>query len=277
MKKNTTTRIWLLALATAVLALGAFALAGCTKKKTVDAATKKGPLAGETLVIASDTPYPPMEMVKDDGTFEGFDVDILNAAAAKVGATIEFKTSGFDALIAAMGTTGGEYDGAISSITITPERQKNMLFSDPYFDANQSLAVPENSTVASTNDLKKGDQVAVQLGTTGEIWANENLKPKGIEVKPYDQIPGCFGALSAGDVEAVLADFQITSDYAKDKTRKAKVVEQIKTGEQYGIAFPKGSEKTIEAINEGLKQIKEDGSYAKFYKKWFGTEPVTIP
>lgn len=266
-----------LALALALIAFGA---AGCTKAttQTNTSATKaSGPLAGKTLVVATDAPYPPMEMVKDDGTFEGFDVDIMTAAAKEAGAQVQFKTSGFDALIAAMGATGGDFDCAVSSITITPERKANMLFSDPYFNANQSLAVPTNSTITSTNDIKKGMKVAVQLGTTGEIWANKNLKAKGVEIKSYDQIPGCFGALSAGDVDAIVADFQVTSDYAKDKTRNAKIVEQISTGEQYGIAFPKGSEAEVKAINEGLKKIKENGTYAKYYKTWFGVEPETIP
>lgn len=265
-----------------VLALGAalVAVAGCSKApaaKTDAADTNAGPLAGKTLVVATDAPYPPMEMVKGDGSFEGFDIDILTQAAKNAGGNVEFKTSGFDALIAAMGATGGDFDCAISSITITPERQENMLFSDPYFNANQSLAVPADSQLTSTDQIKKGDKVAVQLGTTGEIWANKNLKSKGIEIKSYDQIPGCFGALSAGDVDAVIADFQVTSDYAKDKTRNAKIVQQIETGEQYGIAFPKGSEADVKAINEGIKKLKEDGTYAKFYKTWFGVEPETIP
>lgn len=264
-----------------VMALGALLImaAGCTKAESAQTTptTGSGPLAGQTLVVATDAPYPPMEMVKSDGSFEGFDVDIMTTAAKNAGANVEFKTSGFDALIAAMGATGGDFDCAISSITITDERKDNMLFSDPYFNANQSMAVPTDSTLASTDDLVKGNKVAVQLGTTGEIWANKNLKPKGIEIKSYDQIPGCFGALSAGDVDAVIADFQVTSDYAKDETRKAKIVQQIETGEQYGIAFPKGSEAEVAAINDGIKKLKEDGTYAKLYKTWFGVEPETIP
>ena len=263
-----------------VIALTAFGVVGCTKATTqadTTTTTATGPLAGKTLVVATDAPYPPMEMVKDDGSFEGFDVDIMTAAAKEAGAQVQFKTSGFDALIAAMGATGGDFDCAVSSITITPERQENMLFSDPYFNANQSLAVPSDSTIASTDNITKGMKVAVQLGTTGEIWANKNLKSKGIEIKSYDQIPGCFGALSAGDVDAIVADFQVTSDYAKDTTRKAKIVQQISTGEQYGIAFPKGSDAEVKAINDGLKKIKENGTYAKYYKTWFGVEPETIP
>lgn len=263
------------------LALGALTLAGCTKVKSdTSAATKSnstGALAGKTIIVGTDAPYPPMEMVKADGTYEGFDVDIMNAAAKAEGGTVQFKTSGFDALIAAMGATGGDYDAAASSITITPERQQNMLFSDPYFNANQSFAVPTGSAMTSTKDIKKGMKIAVQLGTTGEIWANKNLKAKGVEVKSYDQVPGCFAALSAGDVDGIIVDFQVASDYAADKTRKATIVEQISTGEQYGIAFPKANTAYLAAFNKGLKTIKADGTYTKIYKKWFKVEPVSIP
>lgn len=264
-----------------VLAFGVLVLAGCSKvKDDTSAATKAnstGPLAGKTIIAGTDAPYPPMEMVKADGTYEGFDIDIANAAAKAEGGTVQFKTCGFDALIAAMGATGGDYDAAISSITITPERAKNMLFSDPYFNANQSFAVPTGSTMTSTKDIKKGMKIAVQLGTTGEIWANKNLKAKGIEIKSYDQIPSCFAALSAGDVDGVVADFQVSSDYAADTTRKATIVEQISTGEQYGIAFPKASTAYLAAFNQGLKTIKADGTYTEIYKKWFKVEPVSIP
>lgn len=268
-----------------VLAFAAFALVGCGTKAAEKPATTtpadpafatlvKG---GNTILVATDAPYPPMEMVNDKGEFEGFDIDIYNAAAAKVGAKVEYMTFGFDALIAALSSGSKEFDSAISSITITDERSQNMLFSDPYFEANQALSVPTDSAIKTTADLKKGDQVAVQLGTTGEIWAKKNLAPKGIVLKPYDQVPGCFGALQAGDAVAVICDIQVAGDYAKDATRKVTVTEQISTNEMYGIGFPKTNQALCDKINEGLAAIKADGTYATIYKKWFGVEPTKIP
>lgn len=260
----------------AVAAILAFSLIGCTK--TPVAPEGDGAAAATKLVVATDAPYPPMEMVKEDGTFEGFDIELFEAIAADQGYELEFRTSGFDALIAAMGAgTGGDFDAAISSITITPERAENMLFSNPYFDANQSLAVPGGSDVKTTDDIVSGKRVAVQTGTTGEIWARENLEPKGIEIKGYALIPDCFGAMLAGDVDAVVADFQVAADYAKDPARDAKIVQQIETGEEYGIAFPKGSEAHVDAINEGLKAVVADGTYTTIYQKWFGVEPARLP
>lgn len=254
----------------------AFSLVACSK--TPADTTGGGDSAGTTkLVVATDAPYPPMEMVKDDGTYEGFDIELFEAAAKNVGYSLEFRTAGFDALIASMGAGGGDYDAAISSITITDERAQNMLFSKPYFDANQSVAVPSDSSVASVDDFKSGDKVAVQTGTTGEIWARENLEPKGIEIKGYALIPDCFGGMLAGDVDGIIADFQVAADYAKDPARKAQIVQQIETGEEYGIAFPKGSEAHVEKINEGIDKAVADGTYTEIYKKWFGVEPARLP
>lgn len=264
-----------------IVALSLGALAGCKKTEIPVQAggevAETGSLAGKTIAVATDAPYPPMEMVNDDGTFTGFDIDILTAAINREGGEVSFKTFGFDALIAAMGSGGGDFDAAISSITITPEREENMIFSNPYFDANQSLAVDADSAILSVADIKPGMKVAVQTGTTGEIWANKNLKDKGVEVKGYDQIAGCFGALSAGDVDGVIVDFQVSGDYAKDPIRKVKVVEQIETGERYGVAFPKESTELRDAVNAGLETIKQDGTYVEIYKTYFGTEPVSIP
>lgn len=267
-------KVLLIALALSMV-LGVAALAGCSKP----ASEQPADLGSESqiLIVATDAPYPPMEMVEPDGSFTGFDIDLFTAAAKTQGIELEFRVSGFDSLIAAMGSGGGDFDAAISSITITEERSKNMLFSDPYFAANQSLAVPSDSSVTRTSELKAGDKVAVQTGTTGEIWAKEHLAPKGIEVKGYALIPDCFGAMLAKDADAVIADFQVAADYAKDPVRKAEVVEQIDTGEQYGIAFPTKNEEVRDKINQGLKEIKEDGTYVELFVKYFGVEPAVIP
>lgn len=261
----------------ALAALLVFSLIGCAKSTPETGETPQGGEVATKLVVATDAPYPPMEMVAEDGSFEGFDIELYEAAAAVANYELEFRTSGFDALIAAMGAGGGDFDTAISSITITPERGENMLFSLPYFDANQSLAVPADSAIKTVGDIGEGTRVAVQTGTTGEIWARENLETKGAQIMGYALIPDCFGAMLAGDVDAIIADFQVAADYAKDPTRNAQIVEQIETGEQYGIAFPKGNEAVRDDINEGLREVIDNGTYTEIYKKWFGVEPARLP
>jgi len=265
------------------LVLGLVALTGCSKAEE-PAATTPEP-AAETvaldtltegkIIVGSDTAFPPFENV-DNGETVGFDVDLLKAIGEKLGIDVEFKTYKFDALITGL-QAGTEFDMVASAMTITDERKEKIDFSDPYINSNQSLAVDSASTITKAEDLKKGDKVGVQSGTTGEIWAKKNLAPKGITVTPYDDILAAFGALSAGDIVGVINDAPISQDVVKDPARKAKVVAEIPTGEQYGFAFSKDSVALKDAVNGALAELKSDGTYTEIYKKWFGAEPLSIP
>ncbi len=265
---------------TMVVAL--FAVVGCSSDEPAEEPTSEEPAAAEfttlnpgVITVGSDTAYPPFENVVDGKTV-GFDVDMMNAVGEKLGVEVEFLSYKFDALIA--GLQGGtEFDMVASAMTITDERKEQIDFSDPYINSNQSLAVASASTVVTVADLKSGDRVGVQSGTTGEIWATENLAPKGIVVSPYDDILVAFGALGTGDVVAVINDAPISQDIVKDPARGAKVVEEIPTGEQYGFAFSKESSALRDAVNGALAELKEDGTYTEVYNTWFGADPLSIP
>jgi len=259
-----------------------FAVAGCGSEEPAEEPAAEEPAAAEfttlnegIITVGSDTAYPPFENVVDGETV-GFDVDMMNAIGEKLGVEVEFLSYKFDALIA--GLQGGtEFDMVASAMTITDERKEQIDFSDPYINSNQSLAVATASTVKTTADLKSGDRVGVQSGTTGEIWATENLAPKGIVVSPYDDILVAFGALGTGDVVAVINDAPISQDIVKDPARGAKVVEEIPTGEQYGFAFSKENSALRDAVNGALAELKEDGTYTEIYNTWFGADPLSIP
>ena len=266
-----------------MLVFAVFAVTGCGSddtKKDDDAKVDEPAPAFTTLVegkitIGSDTAYPPFENVVD-GVTVGFDVDMMSAIAEKLGLEADFRTYKFDALITGL-QSGTEFDMVASAMTITDERKVQIDFSDPYINSNQSLAVAADSAIASVDDLKTGDKVGVQSGTTGEIWAKENLAPKGVTVTPYDDILAAFGALGAGDVVGVINDAPISQDIVKDPARKAKVTAEIQTGEQYGFAFSKESSALRDAVNEALAEIKADGTYVEIYNKWFGADPLSIP
>ncbi len=267
-----------------VLAFGLMGIAGCggteepAEPATEEPATEAPAFTTLTegkIIVGSDTAYPPFENVVN-GVTEGFDVDLVKAIGERLGVEVEFKTYKFDALIAGM-QAGTEFDMIASAMTITDERKEAIDFSDPYINSNQSLAVAADSTIATVDDLKKGDKVGVQSGTTGEKWAKDNLAPKGIVVTPYDDILAAFNALSAGDIVGVINDAPISQDVVKDPARKAKVVAEIPTGEQYGFAFNKSNTALRDAVNGALAEIKADGTYVEIYKKWFGAEPLSIP
>lgn len=138
-------------------------------------------------------------------------------------------------------------------------------------------AEEEAVAIQSVDDLKEGDKVGVQSGTTGELWAKENLEPEGVEIVPYDDILAAFGALQAGDVVGVINDLPISQEVAADPARDIEVVQEIETGEQYGFAFNKENTGLRDAVNWALGEVIADGTYDEIYEKWFGAPPMSVP
>ena len=288
-KNNTKHTRWLVA-AVAVLMALTLTLAGCgssnTSNSTTTSSTKNPALAnavagdGETLTVGTDATFAPMEFMDASNNFTGFDMDLMRAIGKDMGVNVKFVNIEWDALIAGLQTKSGQFDMAASAMTITPERQKNILFSDPYFVSVQALAVPKDSNIKSVKDLKKGDKVAVQNGTTGNIWATNNLKGTGVIVKPYTGGQDCFTAMAAGEVDAVIIDGPVAGNYTKQATYNAVNLGKIEGAdtENYGLAFPKGSDTLAAAINKSLKNVIADGTYLKIYKQYIDdTNPPVMP
>ncbi len=228
---------------------------------------------GEQITVASDISYPPFEF-KKNGKPVGFDIDLMNEIAKRANLQVEYQNVAFDGIIP--GLSNNLYDAAIAAMTITEAREKKVDFSDPYFNADQSLLVPSDSNIHSTDDLSDAT-VGVQLGTMGAYQAEEFQSEGTVgEVRTFDTIEDAFAALKDGQVDAVINNLPVSQDTADQSDGRLKVVETIPTGEQYGIAFPKDSE-LVDPVNEALAEIKEDGTYEKIYKKWIGRAPEDIP
>ncbi len=235
--------------------------------------TGGGGAGGKQVKVASDIAYQPFEFTKNGKTV-GFDIDLMREIGKRAGFEPQFENVKFDGIIQGIGS--GLYDTAISSITITPEREKQIDFSKPYFNADQSLLVQKGSKIKSTGDLS-GATVGVQLGTTGASEADK-LKKNGkiSQVRTFDTITDAFAALENGQIDAIINDFPVSAYRAKTSNGSLVIVQTIPTGEQYGIAFPKDSN-LLKPANEALAEIKKDGTYAKLYEKWFGQKPKNIP
>jgi polar amino acid transport system substrate-binding protein len=264
-----------LALVVAMLATAAV-MGGCSSPAasttTTPAATTvtvKTVTSG-TLVAGSDTAFPPFESMNGN-TAEGFDVDIVAAIAKQMGLKSEFKSYKFDTLIPTI-VAGGKFDIIASGMTINADRKKQIDFSDPYIDSNQSIAVANASTAKSAADLV-GKNIGVQSGTTGQQWATENIK--GATIVPFDDTLSAFAALQAGKVDAVVNDLPVSAAIVKDTTRGLKIIQEIATGEQYGFGVSKANPELTAAINAALKSVKASGEYDTIYKKWFGVAPST--
>lgn len=215
------------------------------------------------IIVATDATWPPFESVNEQTKdIEGMDIDIFKAIAANQNLNVEFKNVAWDPLLAGMAQ--GMYDAAISSITITEDRKKDMLFSDPYFAAGQLVVVRKNNTTITGKDTLKGS-VAVQLGTTGDI---EVQKIQGATAKPYDDIGLAFQDLMNGQVDAVVCDNPVALLYVGKNADKLKTAGNVFTNENYGIAVAKGKVDLLNKINAGLKSIKSQGVIDQAAAKW---------
>ncbi len=226
-----------------------------------------------TLTVCSDVPYPPFEdfdKTSDIG-FKGFDVDIVDAIATQLDLKVEIKDSDFNALKSGLALNTKQCDLVASAMTITPEREAVMGFSDGYYDSEQSLLVPADSSIASIDDLD-GVKVGVQKGTTGEAYANENAAGADIVVFPSDG--EMYAAIKAGQVEALLQDLPVNIDHQNDPKAAGefKVVETYSTDESYGLAVKKDNTELLDAVNEALTTMRDDGDYQKIYDTYFATE-----
>jgi len=264
----------------AALAVVTFALVGCsqpaattpteTTSTTAPAVDLKLVTAGQ-LTAGSDTAFPPFESMNGN-VAEGFDVDLLTAIGKEMGIpTTVFKTEIFDTLIPTL-KAGGKFDVIASGMTIKADRQKEIDFSDPYFDSNQSLVMKKGGVYTGPADMK-GKKVGVQSGTTGQSWATENLKPAGAKLVPFKDAVSAFSALQAGNVDAVVNDLPVSADVIKDPSKGLVMIAQIPTGEQYGFGVSKENPALLKALNDGLAKVRASGEYDAIYKKWFGDVP----
>jgi polar amino acid transport system substrate-binding protein len=250
-------------LAVLITILASLVLTSCSSGDNSISPAAATSLSLMNITVATYADWAPFEYV-DEHTKQiiGFDIDIFNAIASKQNLKIEYKNVAFDPLLAGMAQ--GMYDAAISSIIITEDYKKGMLFSDPYFAAGQIIVVLKNNTVITDKDTLKGT-VGVQSDTIGDI---EVKKIAAITSKPYDKIEAAFQDLIDGHLDAVVCENPIARVYIGRNPDKLKTVGQVFTGENYGIAVANGKNDLLNRIDAGLKVIKAEGIIDQSARKW---------
>jgi polar amino acid transport system substrate-binding protein len=221
---------------------------------------------GEPLTVGSDIPYPPFEQGKP-GNYTGFDIELIEAIAGKMGRKAEVQDTSFETIF--RDVAQGKFEAVISAATITEEREKAVDFSNPYYLSEQAVLVKEGSDVKSLEDLE-GKTVGVQQGTTGQELAKEELG--GSEIRPYPEGPDAVTALKNGTVEGVVIDAPVAQN-AVEKSGGIEIAEKVPTEETYGIAVGQGETELLDEINKALEEVEKDGTYKKIYEKWFHLEP----
>jgi polar amino acid transport system substrate-binding protein len=223
------------------------------------------PSARTKLTVACDATWPPFEIVNEQTKeLDGFGPELMRAIAAKAGLDIELVNVGFDSLLA--GISQCQYDMAVSSITITDDRKKTILFSDPYYAAGQIVTVRKDSAVTGKDDLG-GKTVGGQIGTTGIGEAN---RITGATVKTYDDVGMAFQAMITGQLDAVIADNPVAQLYVNKNKDKLKTVGPVFTNEYFGIAICKKNAHLVPQINAALKALKDEGFLDSLSAKWIG-------
>lgn len=265
--KNRSGWSWLLA-AVAALALTLFA-AGCGGDDD-NGGTTGGGGEGETLVVGSDVPYPPFEEFgKSKSEFKGFDIELMEAIAAKIGREVEFEDTSFDTIFRDLAQ--GKFDAVASATTITKEREETVDFTNPYYlPSAQSILVAKGTTGLTSAKELDGKVVAVQQGTTGEEYVEEEIDTS--ELRTYPQGPDTLPALRAGTVDAVVIDRPV-AERAAENDPSIEISGGIETEEQYGFVVQQGDQELLDALNEGLKEVLDAGEYTSIYKKWFHKAP----
>ncbi|HMM19528.1 MAG TPA: basic amino acid ABC transporter substrate-binding protein [Selenomonadales bacterium] len=250
----------------ALIVLTAFALAlglaGCGSQQTAEQA--------KVLKVGMDAAFAPFEFQDDKSKdYTGFDVDLINAIGKQMGYEVKIQNTGFDGLIPAL--EAGNIDVIISAMTITEERAKKVNFSKPYYKSGLSIVVKsDNNTIKGFKDLE-GKQIAVQIGSTGAVEAK---KIKDAKIREFNTVPEAFLELKAGGVDAVVNDLPVNDYYiAKSGAKDAKLVGDLLTAEDYGIATTKKNAELAQKIDKALEELKTNGEYAKIFEKWFGKKP----
>ena len=244
---------------------------GTTTSATSSSSTTEAAALTQTpgvLTVGSDVPYPPFEDFDGAGNVIGFDADLTNEIASRLGLTVEWVDTDFDTIFTQLAT--GRFDVVASATTITPERSQQVNFTDTYYNSQQALTVNTTLTPAiqTVDNLVAGDTVGVQTGTTGADWATANLAPKGIEVREFVAVADAYNAVEAGQVVGVVSDEPSAVSEVANRAG-LKIVQAIDTNEHYGIGVDPARTQLLSEMNRVLNEMFADGTYQAIYDAWF--------
>ena len=279
-KEDSITMKKILAMAMAVvMALGLSACGGSNSAASSSAAgsvsgsASNGDAAFTTvtpgkLTMSTNASFPPYEMVADDGSFEGIDIEVAGAIAEKLGLELQVDDMGFDAALQAAQT--GKSDMVMAGVTVTEERQAVMDFSNSYANGVQVVIVKEDSPIQTVDDLANANMIGCQMGTTGYIYCSDTPENGGFgedHVTPYDDGAAAVQALMNGQIDAVVIDNMPAQEYVAANPG-LKILDGEFTNEDYAIGVAKGNTALLDAINGALEELTNDGTIQSIVDKY---------
>jgi polar amino acid transport system substrate-binding protein len=223
--------------------------------------------ADETLSICTDVPFPPFE-VREGGEIVGFDADLMNLLADRLGQDTEWVEIDFDAIQSGSALNTGRCDIAAAGMTINAARQAAMGMSDPYFRNDQAFVALDGAGLSGLEDLD-GQRVGVQSGSTGEEYANEHADEYGFETVSFESMGDIAQAIESGSVAASIADLATWNEMIETSDNIV-LVDSFETEEYYGFAVARDNTELLDEVNAMLAEAIEDGTYAEIYERWIG-------
>lgn len=217
--------------------------------------------AAGKLVMLTNAAFPPFEYMGDDGKPAGVDVEIAQAIAAEIGVPLEVVDMDFDAIV--MAVQSGKGDLGVAGMTNTEERRKNVEFSINYLNTTQMIIVPKDSKIKSKADLV-GKTIGVQMGTTGDIFASDNIE--NAKISGFKTGPDAGIALANGQIEAIVID-EMPASQIVAANEGLKVLDEPLTQEQYAIAIAKENTDLKAVVDKVLDRLLKDGTVDKLIEK----------
>ncbi len=241
-----------------LVAAAALSLCACGSSKGAgDSLTvEKG-----VLTMATNAYFPPYEYYEGDNIV-GIDAEIAQAVADKLGLTLKIEDMEFDSIITAVST--GKADMGLAGMTVTEERKQNVNFSDTYATGVQVVIVPEDSDIASVDDLA-GKKIGVQLSTTGDIYCTDDFGEENVE--EYNKGNDAVMALKSGKVDAVVIDNEPAKSYV-EANEGLKILDTEYVTEEYAAALNKNNTELLEQINKALAELKSEGKLDEIINKY---------
>ncbi len=249
--------------------VGMLGLAACGKQEDQSAAAPQA-AAARVYVVGVESAYAPFSSENEQKEVVGFDIDVMKALAKKIGIQVKFVPTPFEGFFNFLAQ--GDRDLLISAITITDERKKSVAFSDPYFVATQTIALPAADTKVNQMEDLKPLTVGTQSATSGDELVQQVLGKNSAKIKRFDSTPLALKELESGGVDAVVADEPVVKNYiANNPNSKLRTVTDPNfPKEDYGIAVRKDDPELLAKINKGLAEMKADGSFAAISAQYFG-------
>ncbi|WP_415962504.1 ABC transporter substrate-binding protein [Collinsella tanakaei] len=266
------------AVAASLAFAGALALTGCGNSDAPADAAGSADASGSdtmqlvtdgTLTIGTSAEYEPFEYM-EDGEYKGFDLELAQAIADDLGLELKIENVDFDTIVPGV-ASGTKYDMGIAAITATPEREKEVSFTDSYYMDDQAIVtMADNTEITGDNYADalnaEGVKIAVQSGSTAEAFAKENFP--NAELVPFKNATDCFAAVQSSQANALVTNRSVAAQLVATSFSNEQVIKQISTGEEYAIAVNKDNTALLDALNDSIAKLTEDGTVDELMTKY---------